>query len=298
MKKFILILLIILILPVFVTSKAYSKDVLTSIENTVFGYDYKNESESTRVERIERYLYGDKKNGSINTRIKSIENDIGFVDTVPKGDMPQKTFANDVQNNKLKNNIKPEMNNEIMGLKEDSSVEYPIVDKMEQEVFNTTFRSEDIYKRLDRLEKQLFNETTDSSLNERVERLSMKVNPVRKTRKMTSYSPEELNDYYTNSGLEQINDQSMPFQLAVLEEDLLKNNYGNDNVSNRLSRLEQRLFKRTFTTDNDISRLQRIMVAYDAKKNSYKYENNKKMQNMAAASQIGGILLMILAILL
>ena len=72
----------------------------------------------------------------------------------------------------------------------------------------------------------------------------------------------------------------------------------NDNNANRLNRLEQKLFNRSFPNDADITRLQRIMVAYDAKKNSYKYENNRKMQNMATVSQIGGILLMILAILL
>ena len=98
--------------------------------------------------------------------------------------------------------------------------------------------------------------------------------------------------------METIDDQTMPFQLAVLEQELLRGNYTNDNISNRLSRLEQKLFKRTFTTDSDINRLQRIMVAYEAKKDSYKYENNRKMQNVATMSQIGGILLMILAILL
>ena len=80
--------------------------------------------------------------------------------------------------------------------------------------------------------------------------------------------------------------------------ELLKGNFERDNIANRLSRLEQKLFNRTFITDSDISRLQRIMVAYDAKKDSYKYENNRKMQKMATASQLGGILLMILAILL
>ena len=107
-----------------------------------------------------------------------------------------------------------------------------------------------------------------------------------------------MNSYYSQSGLAPVNDQTLVFQLAVLEQDLLKNNYENDNISNRLSRLENKLFNRTFPTDNDINRLQRVMVAYDAKKNSYKYENNRRMQNMATFSQIGGILLMILAILL
>lgn len=113
-----------------------------------------------------------------------------------------------------------------------------------------------------------------------------------------NYDSADMDSYYAQSGLTPITDQNVVFQLAVLEQDLLKGNYTNDNISNRLSRLENALFNRTFPTDNDISRLQRVMVAYDAKKNSYKYENNRKMQNVATFSQIGGILLMILAILL
>ena len=107
-----------------------------------------------------------------------------------------------------------------------------------------------------------------------------------------------MDNYYANSGLEPINNQSIPFQLSALEQDILRNDYANDNISSRLTRLEQKLFKRTFTSDNDITRLQRIMVAYDAKRNSSRYDNNRAMQNMATASQIGGLLLMILAILL
>ena len=172
---------------------------------------------------------------------------------------------------------------------------------MEEEIFNTTYKNENIYSRLNRLEEKVFNKTSSEDLNSRVDKLASVIRP--KTKKMSNqyaydYSSDDLNNYYNNNGFEPVNDQSMPFQLAALEEDLLRNAYNNDNTSNRLSRLEQKLFNRTFVSDSDVTRLQRIMVAYDAKKNSYKYENNRKMQNMATMSQIGGILLMILAILL
>lgn len=281
MRKIILILLILLMIPACADAKAVSNNTITNIENSIFGYDYRNETDLQRVDRIESYLYGAKKTGDIETRLKDVQADIGYVE-------PQK----------VKPSVPKKEPNDVMALKEDSSVEYPMVDAMENEVFKTTYKDENIYKRLDRLEEKIFNKKTNDSLNDRVERLSMAVTPRHNTQKLDSYTVNELNDYYTNSGLEKINDQSMPFQLAVLEEDLLKNSFEKDNNSNRLSRLEQKLFKRTFTDDNDISRLQRIMVAYDAKKNSYKYENNRKMQNMATASQIGGILLMILAMIL
>ena len=269
---------------------------ITEVETSVFGYDYKNESDIVRIERLEKYLYGTKKNGDIEKRLSEIKSDIGFSSKRSQ----QKKQSTDPEK-KLSDNLNQSLNNELMNLKEDSTVDYPIVDSMETEVFKTTYKDENIYKRLDRLEEKVFNSKSTAPLNERVNRLASVISPMKNTgKKMNSYSysSDDLNEYYARSGLETVNEQSIPFQLAVLEQELLKNNYNNDNIANRLTRLEQKLFKRTFQSDNDISRLQRIMVAYDAKKNSYKYENNRKMQNFATFSQIGGILLMILAILL
>ncbi len=291
MKKFILILLIISIVPIYSEAKNLLPEKINAVETSIFGYDYQGESDSKRIERIESYLYGQKKNGNLQKRLEDIQSDIGFVD--PKIQQNQSDINQNLKNtdSSLPSSKK---------LKEDSSVNYPIVDKMEQEIFKTTYKNEDIYKRLDRLETQVFTKTSNSPLDERVDKLSAIIIPQKSRPKFNNfrYSTEDLDEYYSTSGLEPIDDDSMPFQLAVLEEDLLRGNYQTDNTSNRLTRLEKKLFKKTFENDTDISRLQRIMVAYDAKKNSYKYDNNKTMQNMATISQIGGILLMILAILL
>ena len=223
-------------------------------------------------------------------RVENIKNDSGL------------TFSKQpsIENNSSSKTL-TRKDDDIPELKEDATVEYLIVDKMEEEIFKTTYKNENIYSRLNRLEKSVFNKTSDEDLNSRVDKLASVIRP--KARKMYQqnnygYSSDDLDAYYNNNGFEPVNDQSIPFQLSALEEDLLRNSYNNDNTSNRLSRLEQKLFNRTFVSDSDVTRLQRIMVAYDAKKNSYKYENNRKMQNMATVSQIGGILLMILAILL
>lgn len=267
--------------------------VLSDIENSVFGIDYKKESDLIRVERLEQHLYGSKRTGNIQRRIQAIQDDMGYSEPVAvKPQMP---------NPDVRNDINPDMNNEIMNMKEDSSVEYPIVDKMEEEVFKTTYKKDNIYKRLDRLEEKVFNRKLNGSLNERVDKLASVIRPQKSIARSSdsySYTAEDLDKYYSQTDLEPVNSQSIVFQLAVLEQELLKNNYGNDNISNRLSRIENKLFNRTFPSDNDINRMQRVMVAYDAKKNSHKYENNRKMQNVATFSQLGGILLMILAILL
>ena len=290
-KRILLTFLLFILIPLNINAEQLNhSQSISAVETSIFGYDYNDESVSKRLERIEMNLYGKKKSGNIQKRIDDIKNDIGFVE-YKQPDKPQnKTESPFNTSDSMKKSMIPE----------DSSVEYPMVDKLEQEIFNTTYKNENIYKRLDRLEVKVYGKTSTDSLNNRVDKLASVIKPnVKRTYRQNDYiSPQQMENYYASSGLEPVNDQSLPFQLAALEQDLLNHDYMNENVSNRLGRLEQKLFKRTFSTDSDITRLQRIMVAYDAKKNSYKYENNRKMQNMATMSQIGGILLMILAILL
>ncbi len=291
MKKYIIILLLLFMTNIEMYAQMSIQDKITAIENSLFGYDYSGEPEEKRVKRIEKNIYGQSKTGDLNKRVENIKNDSGLT-------IRDHSATNNNKYSKQNTN----MNNNILSdLKEDSTVEYLIVDKMEEEIFKTTYKNENIYSRLNRLEKSVFNQTSTQDLNSRVNKLASVIKPKTKNRIQQNnyeYSSDDLNSYYNNNGFEPVNDESMPFQLAALEEDLLRNSYINENISNRLSRLEQKLFNRTFVSDSDVTRLQRIMVAYDAKKNSYKYENNKRMQNMATMSQIGGILLMILAILL
>ena len=306
MKRVIVTILLILLVQTagfavgHKSAKSSPNPNLSSIETTIFGYDNPNENETKRIERIEEYLYGAKKSGSNSRRLENIQNDMGYITAEEQAQ--QKVEQERQQQIKAQKEEKKAREREVLTVKEDETVDYPIVDKMEQELFKTNYKNENIYARLNRLEKQVFNQTSDATLNERVDKLSSVIHPSKNSRNNQlankNYNSDDLDKYYRESGLEPVSDNSIPFQLAVLEQDLLNNEYSNDNTAIRLNRLEQKLFKRSFATDTDITRLQRIMVAYDAKKNSYKYENNRKMQNLAAATQLGGILLMILAILL
>ncbi len=293
MKKYIIILLILLISPINSAFAAKTEDPISAVENSIFGYDYVNDSDIKRVERLEEHLYGAKKTGPLNKRIEDIKNDIGYSN-------PSISMPNSEQNtNKSIAQEKKNRDAEAMNLKEDSSVEYPMVDRMEEEIFNTKYKNETIYSRLNRLEMRVFNKTSNEDLNTRVDRLASVISPQKKRNQTyDTYTSQDIDNYYSNSGLEAVNNNSLPFQLEALEKEIFKNSYMNENNANRLSRLEQNLFKRNFPNDTDVTRLQRLMVAYNAKQDSYKYENNRKMQNVATASQIGGILLLILSLLL
>ena len=157
MKEKILTILILFVSQTFAIA---SNPALDSLEMTIYGYDYKNETDTKRIERLESYLYGNKRSGNITKRIENIQNDIGYV-------KPQNIKKENNQNS-LKNNLK----NELTNIKEDASVEYPMVDRIEEELFKTNYKTENIYSRLDRLEKQVFNKTSNEPLMDRVDNLA------------------------------------------------------------------------------------------------------------------------------
>ena len=290
MKKLLILALIIITTTIhcFATNTAQ----ISELENNLFGFDYSNEADTKRIERIEENLYGMTKKGSLSKRIEDIQNDIGYIN---KEELLQAEKQKELEK---KRKEEEQRLAELKSIKEDASVQYPIVDKIEQIVFNKNYQTEDIYERLNRLEEKIFEKRNESTpLNERVDKLAGIVLPREIKEDSIITNKAQMTEIY-NNGIPNPNNQSIPFQLSVLEQNMLNNTYNNDYIANRLARLEQELFNRTFANDTDIERLQRIMVTYEAKQNSYKYENNRKMQKMATASQFGGILLMILAMLL
>lgn len=282
MKKIMFTILMLIVSPIVVVAQMTTTESIKVIENTMFGYDFSNESNVNRLNRIEKHLYGASKQGSEEKRITDIQNDIGF--SVPT---------------EKKQESKLSKKETLKELKEDSTVDYPIVDNMEQSIFDTTYSEENIYSRLNRLEETVFNKVSDEDLNTRVDKLAAIISPQKQIKpEFDDFKYQDVQSSYDSSGLDSVTDSSFPFQLASMETDLLNASFEKENNARRLNRLEEKLFKRNYPNDSDITRMQRILVAYEAKKDSFKYENNKKMQRMATASQIGGILLMILAMLL
>lgn len=290
MKRILLLVLMMLITTLHCF--AANTHSISELESNIFGFEYTNEADSKRIERLEEHLYGEAKKGSLDKRIENIQNDIGYInkEEIIKAEQIKKELEEKKKEEKRLAELK--------SIKEDASVEYPIVDKIEETVFNQNYKDDDIYVRLDRLEAKIFNKKNETTpLNERVNKLATIVLPRQIEEEPQLANKAQMTEIY-NNGIPNHNNQSIPFQLAVLEQNMLNNTFNNDHITNRLARLENELFNRTFANDTDLERLQRIMVTYEAKQNSYKYEHNKKMQKVATASQFGGILLMILAMLL
>lgn len=310
MKKFILSLCILLSANMCFSSQYTS--ILEKLENSTFGFTYSGDDLS-RIQRLEQEIYGTSKTGDIKTRINSLKKDMS-ADSIGQEIKPvEDTFADEdmyQQNNKTVQNT----NNNIPS---GSNVDYPSINELEAEVFKTEYKHEDLTTRLTKLEKKVLGKSFDKEpFSTRVERLQAKVKP---HSFMNNSLAQSSNDFYDgdiipldqNYNLDEYrapdfdydayNAQHRPatkINISQVEKAMYKKTYNNDDLDTRLTRLESTMFGTTFKNDSQQDRLNRIASAYRATKTANKYDSNKFTQNMAAAMQIGTLILMILACVL
>lgn len=314
----------LLLLGVRCDAQSQFSTTLTTMEKSLFGVDYSTQADDARLKRIEEVVYGQSSSSSssISQRVDKLSKDLS-ADLIGQEIKPKKdTFADDQDS--YKENIP----------KADSSVNYPVVDNLEKQVFNKTFKTVDINQRLAKLEQNVFKKTYEDDLSTRVDRLKSAVMPQRVANNYNS-DDEDENSYIPNNttgsasslqdddfGTPGYNsspslnpqvpaynsnnsvlddyqsDSDIAIPLAALEKRVLKRSFPNDTISNRLTRLELKIFNSNFVDDDEQTRLDRVSSAYQAQKTSKKYDDNKFSQHMAAAMQVGAIVLMILAAVL
>ena len=91
--------------------------------------------------------------------------------------------------------------------------------------------------------------------------------------------------------------QHIDVRLNRLEKTVFNRKFSGETSAQRLARLENSVFSKTFS-DADDSRIQRLLAATTAQKTSGNYDNNTLMQRLNTGLQIGGIILMVLAMIL
>lgn len=125
---------------------------LSIIEKDLFGVEYKNEDGVKRLNRIEKHIFGEIKSGTSAKRIQDIA-DASGISFMPKKTAEEKRIAAaDFE-------------------KEDTSVNYPVIDLMENKVFNKNFHGENVYKRVARLEQKTFGKSSEGELSTRTDKL-------------------------------------------------------------------------------------------------------------------------------
>lgn len=285
MKKYLKNLIIISILSVFISigncfAQNYDIEQISKIENNIWGFSYTKDDTLKRLSRIENNIFGKtNQNLSQEERIKKINESLGmesYQDSLKK--------AYEVNQSEI------------------AGVNYPQIDTLEYQMFNSTYEKENIYKRLERLETKLFGATQDGDLSSRTDRLNayIKKDAIAKNPKEYIEKPySTTKDIQPYMGSQNKFENSDVFiQLAGLETVLFSKTYSQDPVGLRLNRLERKIFQRDFSSDDDYLRLQRLQAAANAQQTAKLYEANKVQKYASTGMQIGSIILMILALIL
>ena len=273
------------------------------IENVLFGYQYSNETDETRLGRIETTVYGNQNSGSVQNRMNKLKNDLS-ADLIGQEITP------------VEDTFREEMEEDVIA--GDPNIQYPAVDELEMNIFKQSFPKKDIKQRLAALEQKTFGKSYNDDLATRVDRLKAEIRPQSFMQNNiaqssnTFFDDEDVipleKDYHLDRyespnsfDYDAYNSSHRPIKKANItsvENKILKRTYQNDSMDNRLSRLENAMFGTEFPDDTQESRINRISSAYNALKTSAKYDSNKFSQNMATAFQIGTLILMVLACIL
>ena len=292
MKKIYLFIIITVIL-IFDTNSIFASniDVITKIENNIYGFDYSKDSIQNRVSRLERTVYGRASNGDINKRINKLSADIS-ADVIG------------LEIDPVKDTLLAEEN-----LKEDDTVSYPIVDEIEQKIFNQTYKNRDFHTRIVTIEKKLFGKIYDvEDYPQRMDRIKAKVMPesIAKREDIPYYE----NDYEISSdSLSGTKQNRFKFPFGQRNYTRPYTNYGdmsrysenipdNQQLSDELTQMEYDVFGTEFSNESTQNRIKRLNSVNKARKSSKKYDSQKFSQHMSTAMEIGAMILMVLAMIL
>ena len=287
---------------------ATQTELLNKIENALFGFEYNNEDDKTRITRIEKEVYGASSNANIAERLSKLNKDLGaelYGQEIPPC---EDTLA------------KEEEEREVLP-SQTANIDYPVINELEKSVFNKEYKNIGVKDRLAQLEKKVFSKDFSSDdLSTRVDRLREQIRPASleptiangyDDYNISGYYPPPIdydgmtiggNSYsYTGDYYNSQSSYPMPskkINLTTVENALYNQNFKSDTMQNRLSRVEKSMFGETFTDQDEQTRIGRISSAYNAQKSASKYDSNKFTQNMSTAMQIGTMILMLLACIL
>mgnify|MGYP007070329564 CR=1 FL=1 len=202
---------------------------------------------------------------------------------------------------------------------EDSSVSYPIVDEIEQRIFNTTYKNRDFHTRIVTIEKKLFGKIYDvEDYSTRMDRIKSKVMPEsvvaeQKEYDIFDYTDDGFNDDFNYNGTFTRKKLGLPFgqknytrQYANYGDSssLFRNSRYSENIpdntqlEDELAQMEYDVFGTEFSNESTQSRIKRLNSVNKAKKSSKKYDSQKFSQHMSTAMEIGAMILMVLAMIL
>lgn len=310
MKKIIIVISIFL----FCGCAFGANTTIDKIEKSLYGFTFPNNSDTTRLERIEQKVYGEIQKGKFDARIAKLSKDLNANEMGKEITPKEDTFMTE--------------DDYFAYEKEPASaatMDYPAIDELEKQVFKKLSKGQNIKTRLSALEQKTFNKTYgNDDLSTRVDRLKAQLKPQsfiangmhQQENDFYTYTPDKLaQDYHLDSydpynfDYNSYNNRNAhstpktyqnpkPLNLSKIEKHIYHKKFDNEPTSARLTRIENSIFGTSFPDDSDSERMQRLSSAIQAQKSSSQYDSDKWSRNMATAFQIGTLILMVLACIL
>lgn len=278
MKKIFIALILSFVFVLFAYSGENNitdlKSKIEIIERETITFSGENITLDNRLKNAEIYVFGVPKNGDLNSRMVNISKALG-IDISDKSKMEPKY---EIENDKLAN--------------------YPAVDKLEQNRFGKIYKNENIYKRLERLENDIFGKISYKNLNDRVNDLQNKITSYDSLKNNESiYSKPKITNDTKDYNYYSYSKKADPI-IPKIEQKMWKHTFENESTQKRLSRIEDNLFGQNYENESESNRVERIKSVLKANKSGGEYKVNKFAKYAATGVQVGGLILLILAMIL
>ena len=260
-RKIIILILLSLLMFFNITASAVTSDeaFLDNAELKLFNTTYKTNSITKRLSRLEKNIYGEEKNKlSTNIRINNLKKVPTLKD---KNDKQIPTVVYQPKETKIeKKQLQIDVTPSVAITPPQDIGYYPAIDRLEQNVLKTTYKTEDIYPRLNRLEKAVYKKTfEDKDLAWRTDNLN---STIFKEAPSSEISTEEYD----------MNEQTLSALIGELETAVLTQTYPQENSINRIRRLERNIYNTTYEDDSTYTRLERIVTTLEATQKPRTYE--------------------------
>lgn len=246
------------------------KEQLSSFEDRFFAHTFSDESDSRRLDRIERVVYGSRRSGDVQQRLNRLMMDVPVISTSTNPAMPPAAATN--QNSNDDDDQDP-------ATPEQAYNDYPTVTALEEEILGKTYEQLSVQQRLSQLEVKAFGQASSSDdLAARVDRLRQYV--ASKNGPSENYLQSNAPNFASS-----LQPGSLESQVAEMEQEVYGKTYGRDTLMSRLNRLDNTVFAgqppQTFTPLN--IRVNKLWSALEPKFSSpqtaYKYQPAPQQDN-------------------
>ena len=155
---------------------------LGQLENKFYKHTFPKDDDATRLDRLEKMIFGEAKSGSDTDRLKALADTVPNLGAIAQ-DSDSDTGSDTGATGKPSGRKPVASNNSALDLSEERTPatrragesQYPAVTAMEEKLFNKTYVSEAVNDRLNRLETKVFGRPSKfTDLSERVDALKEK----------------------------------------------------------------------------------------------------------------------------